>query len=222
MSLSYIPHDLRALNSDGRILFGTRTVRLFAYGFLSVVLMIYLAQIGLSEIRIGVLFTLALIGDTVISLWITTKADRLGRKRMLIIGAALMVFAGVLFALTRDFVFLLIAATIGVISPSGNEVGPFLSIEQASLSQIVSNEKRTQIFAWYRSIRIVCHCPGSADRRDPGPGGPECRSDTSWKLSGSCYRLCPDGRGARAVVRPTFIRDRAFPAYFPGFGSQKG
>jgi MFS family permease len=149
MFLRFMPHDLRALNSDGRILFGTRTLRLFAYGFLSVVLMIYLAQIGLSEIQIGLLFTLTLIGDTIISLWITTKADRMGRRRMLIIGAALMVFAGVMFAMTRDFVFLLIAGTIGVISPSGNEVGPFLSIEQASLSQIVSNEKRTQIFAWY-------------------------------------------------------------------------
>ena len=63
-----------------------------------------------------------------------------------------MVFAGVLFAVTRNFVFLLIAATIGVISPSGYEVGPFLSIEQAALSQIVSNERRTHIFAWYNLV----------------------------------------------------------------------
>ena len=149
MHLSIIFRDLRLLNSDGRILFGTRGLRLLAYGFLSVVLVIYLAQIGLSETQIGLLLTLTLIGDTVISLWITTKADRLGRRRMLVLGSILMIFAGVLFAVTRDFIFLLIAATIGVISPSGNEVGPFLSIEQAALSQIVSNEQRTQIFAWY-------------------------------------------------------------------------
>lgn len=67
---------------------------------------------------------------------------------MLIVGAILMVFAGILFALTRNFLLLLIAATIGVISPSGYEVGPFLSIEQAALSQIVPDKKRTQIFAW--------------------------------------------------------------------------
>jgi len=149
MPLSSIFHDLHALNSDGRILFGTRSLRLLAYGFLSVVLVIYLAQIGLSETQIGLLLTLTLIGDTVISLWITTKADRLGRKRMLIVGAVLMIFAGALFAVTRDFIYLLIAATIGVISPSGNEVGPFLSIEQAALSQIVPDERRTQVFAWY-------------------------------------------------------------------------
>jgi MFS family permease len=63
-----------------------------------------------------------------------------------------MVFAGVLFAITRNFLFLLVAATIGVISPSGYEVGPFLSIEQAALSQIVSNERRTHIFAWYNLV----------------------------------------------------------------------
>lgn len=152
MPLPFIPQDLRVLNSDGRILFGTRTLRLFAYGFLSVVLMIYLVQIGLSETQIGLLLTLTLIGDTIISLWITTKADHLGRRRMLIAGSVLMVFAGVLFAITHDFVVLLIAATIGVISPSGNEVGPFLSIEQASLSQIVSNEQRTRIFSWYNLV----------------------------------------------------------------------
>jgi MFS family permease len=140
---------LKALSRDGRFLFLTRIVRLFAYGFLSVILVLYLAELGLKETRIGLLLTLTLIGDTFISLWITTSADRIGRRKMLILGAALMVFAGVLFATTRNFIFLLIAATVGVISPSGLEIGPFLSIEQASLTQIVPNERRTRVFAWY-------------------------------------------------------------------------
>jgi MFS family permease len=146
---SSIFRDLHTLTSDGRILFATRSLRLLAYGFLSVVLVIYLSQIGLSETQVGLLLTLILIGDTVISLWITTRADRLGRRRMLLLGSILMIFAGILFAATRNFIFLLVAATIGVISPSGYEVGPFLSIEQASLSQIVSDDQRTRILAWY-------------------------------------------------------------------------
>jgi MFS family permease len=137
------------LTADGRLLFCTRILRLFAYGFLSVVLALYLGQLGLSEFQIGLLLSLTLLGDTVISLWITTNADRIGRQRMLIAGAALMALAAALFALTRNFYFLLLAATIGVISPSGNEVGPFLSIEQASLSQLVSDRNRTRTFAWY-------------------------------------------------------------------------
>jgi len=143
---------IRALTPDGNILFGTRIARMFAYGFLSVVLVLYLAQVGLRETQIGLLLTLTLLGDTAISLWITTHADRIGRRRMLIAGAALMLFAGVLFALSRNFYLLLVAATIGVVSPSGNEVGPFLAIEQASLTQIVSHDRRTQIFAWYNLI----------------------------------------------------------------------
>ena len=143
---------IRPLTPDGNFLFITRIARMFGYGFLSVVLVLYLTQAGLTETQIGLLLTLTLIGDTIISLWITTNADRFGRRRMLILGAILMVFAGILFAMTRNFVFLLIAATIGVISPSGYEVGPFLSIEQAALSQIVPGEKRTHVFAWYNLV----------------------------------------------------------------------
>jgi MFS family permease len=137
------------LTFDGWVLFLTRFVRLFAYGFLSLVLVLYLAENGLSEGQIGLLLTLTLIGDTVISLWITSRADRVGRRRMLIVGASLMLLAGVLFALTRNFALLLAAATIGVISPSGNEVGPFLAIEQAALSQTIRPAERTRVFAWY-------------------------------------------------------------------------
>jgi MFS family permease len=144
--------NFRALTRDGYLLFGTRIARMFAYGFLSVVLVLYLAQVGLKETQIGLLLTLTLVGDTAISLWITTNADRIGRRRMLIAGAGLMLFAGILFVLTRSFTVLLIAATIGVLSPSGYEVGPFLAIEQASLAQIVSHERRTQLFAWYNMI----------------------------------------------------------------------
>lgn len=135
--------------TDTRLLFSTRVLRLFGYGFLSVILALYLGQLGLSEVSIGLLFTLTLLGDTVISLWITTNADRFGRRRMLIAGAVLMILAAVLFAVTRNYYLLLLAAMIGVISPSGNEVGPFLSIEQASLTQLVPDRQRTGIFAWY-------------------------------------------------------------------------
>jgi MFS family permease len=122
---------------------------LFCYGFLSVVLALYLIQVGLNEKNIGLLFTLTLAGDAGISLWLTTSADRFGRRRVLIVGAFLMIGAGGLFILTRNPILLAVASIIGVISPSGNEIGPFLSVEQASLTQLIPNEKRTQIFAWY-------------------------------------------------------------------------
>jgi MFS family permease len=135
--------------SDVRLLFITRFVRMFAYGFLSVLLAVYLSKLGLSDTKIGLLLTLTLVGDIAVSLWLTTTADRFGRRRTLVIGALLMLMAGIVFALTKNFAVLLIAATIGVISPSGNEVGPFLSVEQAGLSQIIPDRVRTNVFGWY-------------------------------------------------------------------------
>ena len=137
---------------DIPILFTTRIIRLFCYGFLSVILALYLAETGLTESQIGLLFTFTLIGDAGISLWLTTSADRFGRKRTLLVGALLMAGAGLGFVLTRNYFLLIIAAIIGVISPGGKEIGPFLSVEQSSLTQLVSNEKRTGYFAWYNLV----------------------------------------------------------------------
>jgi MFS family permease len=131
------------------MLFAARTVRMFGYGLLSVVLVLYLAERGLRTQRIGLLLTLTLVGDTAISLWLTTMADRIGRRVTLVIGAGLVLFAGIVFATTGNFALLLVAATIGVISPSGYEVGPFLAVEQAALSQTASGNDRTRLFAWY-------------------------------------------------------------------------
>ena len=86
------------LARDGRLLFLTRFVRLFSYGMLSVVLVFYLTSAGLTERQTGLLLTLTLAGDTVISLALTTQADRIGRRRMLIAGAILMAGAGAAFA----------------------------------------------------------------------------------------------------------------------------
>ncbi len=123
--------------------------------------MIYLTGLGLSSSQTGLLLTLTLLGDTLISLWLTTRADRFGRRRTLIAGAALMVAAGLTFALTRNFLFLVIAGTIGVISPSANEVGPFLSIEQAALSHVIPDRFRTNVFAWYTLFGAFATALGS-------------------------------------------------------------
>ena len=156
-----IPGALRALPRDGLLLLLLRFTRLFAYGALSVVLVLYLTTLGLRTQQIGLLLTLTLVGDTAISLWLTTRADRIGRRRMLIVGALLMAAAGLVFALTRNFLVLLIAGTIGVISPSGNEVGPFLPIEQAALAHVVPDEERTAVFGWYTMTGAFATALGS-------------------------------------------------------------
>src|SRR5215471_17779458 len=156
-----IPAPLRALPRDGVVLFVTRFTRLFAYGALSVILVFYLVSLGLTEAQVGLLLTLTLAGDIAISLLLTTRADQMGRRRTLIAGAILMAGAGIAFASTHNLLFLIVAGTIGVISPSGNEVGPFLSVEQAALSHVVSAASRTEVFAWYTLAGSVATALGA-------------------------------------------------------------
>jgi MFS family permease len=150
-----------AARNDYRLLFATRILRMFGYGFLSVILVLYLAALGWSEGRIGLLLSLTLIGDTLVSLWMTTQASALGYRKMLVAGALLMAGAGVVFAWSDRFLVLLLAATLGVISPSGYEVGPFLAIEQAALTQVVPDERRTGTFAWYNLAGMLATAVGS-------------------------------------------------------------
>ena len=149
------------VTADARLLFATRIARMFGYGLLSVVLVLYLVALGISGVQVGLILTLTLLGDAAISLWLTTHADRVGRRRILLAGSALMLLAGIVFAVARDPLILLLAATIGVISPSGNEVGPFLAVEQASLSQTLPDSERTRIFGWYNLAGSLATATGA-------------------------------------------------------------
>ncbi len=153
--------SLRGLARDGRLLFTLRTLRMFGYGFLAVILVLYLAASGLDPVGIGVVLTLTLVGDTVVSLWFTTHADRIGRRRVLVLGSLLVVAAGIVFAVTDWLPLLVVAGVVGVISPTGNEVGPFLAVEQAALTQVVPDRRRTATFAWYNLVGYVATASGA-------------------------------------------------------------
>ena len=134
---------------------------MFGYGLLAVVLVLYLDAIGLSGAEIGLLLALTLLGDAALSLWLTTHADRVGRRRVLVVGAVLLLAAGLAFVATPVFAVLLVAATIGVITPSGNEIGPFLAVEQASLTQLVDPARRTRLFARYQLAGALASALGA-------------------------------------------------------------
>jgi len=100
-------------------------------------------------------------GDAGVSLWLTTSADRFGRKRTLIVSADTHVGTQALFfILSKMSCPLWLPPSVGVISPSGNEIGPFLSVEQAALTQLLPDEKRTQTFAWYNLVGSFATAPG--------------------------------------------------------------
>ena len=184
------------VDRDVALLFATRCLRMFGYGFLATVLVLYLTSLGYSGGDIGLLLTLTLLGDAAISLWLTTHADRIGRRRVLIAGAGLMLVAGLAFVATPIFAVLAVAATIGVISPSGNEVGPFLAVEQASLSQLVAPTRRTGVFAWYQLVGSFATAHRGPRR---GRSSPRSRIDRG-AAPADAYRLVIVGYALVGIV----------------------
>jgi len=143
---------LSGLSHDGWILFSTCGVRSFSYGFLSVVLGLYLDAVGLDKVAIGWIFTAALAGGAFMTVVLTAVVDAIGRRSLLMLGAVLMAVAGIAFVATDNPILLAVAAIFGTISPSGKDVGPFLSIEQAILPQTTHDQNRTAAFAAYNLV----------------------------------------------------------------------
>ncbi len=133
-----------------RLLFVTRAVRMFGFGAVSLILALYLGERGFDPRAIGVVVTLALVGDALISVAVTAVADRVGRKRLLTVTSGLIALAGLGFAFTANPVLLVLTAIVGTISPNGNEAGPFNALEQAALGQLVPAARRTRVFGWYQ------------------------------------------------------------------------
>ncbi|MGB9002729.1 MAG: MFS transporter, partial [Nitrosotalea sp.] len=138
---------------DGKLILGARVVRAFSYGFLSVILAIYLNLLGFNEILIGVVLTATLVNSVIFNLVSSVYADKIGRRKFLILYAVLMVISAAVFFLTNNYVALIIAALIGTINVTGSEVGAFLSLEQAILPKTVNDEKkRTSVFSIYNMV----------------------------------------------------------------------
>jgi len=103
--------------SDTYFLLASRFVRMFAYGSSTLILALYLSALSHSDTKIGLFMSLTLLGDVVISLFLTSCADALGRRRMLMLGGFMMAGSGLVFAETGNYWMLLAAAVLGVISP---------------------------------------------------------------------------------------------------------
>jgi Na+/melibiose symporter-like transporter len=155
----------RIAQRDSMLLFTGRSVRMFSYGALTIVLIQYLEGLGLQDRAIGALLTVILLGDLGVSLWLTSRADIFGRRRCLLIGAILKVIAGCAFGMASpDNTWILFpAGIIGVVSSTGGEIGPFLPIEQAALIQARSDSEPATLFAWYSAAGYLAQVAPDSD-----------------------------------------------------------
>ena len=126
-------HD--PLEHDLRIILAIQSLRAFGYGFASVVLGAALADGGLSDGQVGLVFAAILAGNALVSIAIGLAGDRIGRRRAYVLLLLVMSAAGVAYALSDSVVVLVLVALTGTLSTDANESGPLTSLEQAMLGR---------------------------------------------------------------------------------------
>lgn len=152
---------------DARRLLAGRATRAFGDGFVSVLLPVHLAALGLSNLQIGAVATATLLGSAVLTLLVGFLANRLGRRALLLRASLLMIGTGLGFALLRDFWPLLVVGFVGTINPSSGDASIFLPTEQALLPQTTSDRQRTALFARYSLIGTLVAAGGSLSAGAP-------------------------------------------------------
>jgi MFS family permease len=148
-------------SADAALLLETRGIRGLGDGLVSVVLASYLAVVGLSDVRIGIVVTLTLLGSAVLTLVVGLRAHAYPRRRLLTLVAALMIATGVGFAVFDSFWPLAAVGLIGTINPSGGDVSVFLPTEQAVLPATAPDEQRTALFARYTLVGALAAAAGA-------------------------------------------------------------
>ena len=129
---------------------------MISFGLTNQVLASYLKELGVSEVRIGMFMSMTTVGDSFISYLLTWNANKIGNRFIMLFGSCLMILASGIFSTgTSNFGYLLFAAIIGVISPSGGDTGPFKTIEETVLANLTPPNHRPEIFAIHSTFASV-------------------------------------------------------------------
>ncbi|WP_276947419.1 MFS transporter, partial [Ferrimicrobium acidiphilum] len=138
-----------------------RALREVAFGVIAIILPLYWHEQHVSALEIGALFTTALLGSSLISLWIGRHVDHFGRRRLLMLSSLLWLVASPFLLVTREPLVLGAIIIFGSISPTGKEIGLFLGIEQAMLSKLAKGHARTKTYAWFTLVGYVSTAAGA-------------------------------------------------------------
>jgi MFS family permease len=138
-----------------------RGLRAFGDGYVSLLLPIYLVQLGMSPFQVGIIATATLIGSGLLTLLAGLQAYRFAYRTLLIAATMLMAATGFGFAAITSFWPLLLIAFIGTLNPSSGDVSIFLPLEHAILSRFVEDRGRTAIFARYSLVGALVAAAGA-------------------------------------------------------------
>src|SRR4029453_17094910 len=155
-------HASVALTADGRLLFAARALRSLSFGWLSVILALYLAGRGLSATQIGAVFTATMVEDALLTMFLSTVAARVGPARLMALAAPLIGPGGLLLATASSPWLLLTGAVLGTLSPNGQDAGPFSPLEHSLLPGAVRSGSTVRVFALYNLVAFASAATGAA------------------------------------------------------------
>ncbi|CAK9435500.1 uncharacterized protein LODBEIA_P02270 [Lodderomyces beijingensis] len=137
-------------------------IRLVGFGSTSLILAIYLKGLDIDESLIGIFMTVTFLGDLISSFYLALITDRVGRRKILILCCLLMGITGLTFSIVDNYYVLCTVAFLGILTPSGGEVGPFRTIEQSAIAKLCDTSKdRSDIYSWYTFLGMFCGAFGS-------------------------------------------------------------
>lgn len=169
---------------DLRSILAVQTLRAFAYGFASVILGTSLADSGLSDTQVGLVFTAMLAGNALVSIVVGVAGDRIGRRRLYALLLGLMGVAGSVYAFTDAFPVLVLVALTGTLSTDPNESGPITSIEQAMMGSSPAGV-RARVFGRYNAVAYLGGAAGALAAGGPAllrRSLPSIPADQRWLL----------------------------------------
>ena len=151
-----------ALSVDGRLVFAARALRSFGFGWLSVILALYLAGRGFSAAAIGGVFTATMVEDALLTMLLTSVASRIGPAWLMAATAPLIAFGGILLATAESPWLLVVGAVLGTLSPNGQDAGPFSPLEHSLLPGAIRAGPSVRVFAWYNLVAFASAAAGAA------------------------------------------------------------
>ncbi len=129
-------------------------------GYMNVVPLVYLIQIGYHPSTVSVIYATSAISNTIGLTPFGILADKFGRKKFLIIGSVIPAVSYVIFGLTLDPYWLIVASSIGGVGLAGGLAvamsgPPLLPV----IADTVTTQNRTRIFgavqaAWTISLTV--------------------------------------------------------------------
>jgi MFS family permease len=130
----------------------TRGIRAFVDGIAFVVLPAHLTHLGFSATQVGAVVAASLLGSALLTLAAGFLSRQVTPRTLLLATSWIMLTTGIALGSVTTFVPLLLISIVTTLNPSAGDVSPFLPIEQALLSNSVSAEQRTSLFAGYNLV----------------------------------------------------------------------